>query len=262
VDYQMREDMWAISEVQHVDAYDMDIACSFMIRYPVLENAGKHTDEINQLLQNTAKQTVRTYYEDPDQDTIERFRRLVAESGDFKPSNADALLSSTVDYAITYNNDRLLSVCFSDSYYLGSDAGGFIQLRTVNVDLRTGKVYELDDVLSVDRVVASSFVDNLLRTNGEDANGDGRIEDDECFTVKLVGREALVEALQGTGELAENGRVSTCLFVDGNGQPNLGANYWLSSDGGFVRGWWDVTISDAQLEDVRKESKFWKLLDK
>ena len=259
VDYQIREEMWGIAQTEHLDAYDMDVDCTFEVRYPKLADAGSHTDEVNELLKSTAMHTVRTYYEDPSDETVEMIKKLVSGSHDFIPAGADAMLSSEVDYAVSYNDARLLSVCFSDTYYIGSEALGFVRLRTVNVDLKTGKTYELDDVLTGDEDVATSFVDNLVRTSGTDENDDGRIDDDECSTVRIAGREALVEALQGKGKLAEE-RVDTCFYVDGNGQPNLGANYWVSGDDGFVRGWWDVTITDEQLENVRKDSRFWKLL--
>ena len=255
VAYTFKEGFWAKSGVERVEAYGGDVDCSFAVQYPQLQGSLEHLDQINELLRSTAMATVRTYYEDPG----ERAVSLVGRVMEGEDASVMPLLSSTVTYAVTYNSDELLSVCYSDSYCVGSYAAEFLQLRTVNVNLKTGEAYTLGDVLAVDDAIATSFVDNLVRESGSDDNDDGRVSDDECFTIRLCGRDAFVQAVQGKGELAGD-RVSTCLFVDGNGKPNLGVNYWVSGDDGFVRGWWDVTITDEQAAAARKESPFWELL--
>ena len=261
VPYELQEGMWSLSGTKSLRSYDMDVECAFVVRYPVLEGDLPHVDKINALLRSVAMESVRTYYEDPSDETVAIVRKMAKDSGKYAPEDADALLSSTVDYAVSYNDEKLLSVCYSDEYYVGSVLLGFISLRTVNVNLETGESYELDDVLDVSEEMATSFVDNLVKTTGVDANGDGKIVDDECETIAIAGRDALEEALQGKGDLGSD-RMRTSLFIDGNGQPNLGATYWLSGDGGTIRGWWDVTITDKQLKAAKKDSGLWELLGK
>ena len=250
-----------VDGVEHLDAYDLDVKCEFSIEYPQVSDDVPKAKQVNRLLRRTAMTSMDLYYREPSDETAERIKRIVAESPESAPLGADALLGSTVDYAISYNTEDFLSVCFSDTYYIGNEYLGFVALRCVNVNLKTGETYELGDVLTVDEDIANAFLDNLVQTDGEDSNKDGVITDDECFTLKLGGRKALVEGIMGKGELAEN-RVNTCLFVDGNGQPNLGVNYWLSGESGLVRGWWDVTITDEQIEKARKDSSLWELLGK
>lgn len=261
VPYQMREQFWARDDVETLKAYDLKVQCQFSVRFPQLEGDLAHKDEVNALLEKTAKEFVRTYYDDPGSREVARVHEVIdGQKGNAYDEEADALLASEVSYAITYNTEDFISVCFSDTYYVGSWLLGFVELRTVNVDLRTGEAYELDDVLSVNEALATTFVDNLVRTTGIDQNEDGQLTDDECLSVRLVGREALVEAVQGKGTLVDEGRVSRCFFVDGNGKVNLGVNYWLTGDDGFVRGWWDVTVPDEQLAAVRREAGLWELL--
>lgn len=267
--YSFVEERYELNDVEQLNAYDADVRCEFNVSYPQLVGAGEHTEAINNLLRSTARDTVERFYESPSKDDVAWVRRIVAGSGTtdsedeydlLAPEGADLLLSSDVDYAISYNNDRFVSVCFSDTYYLGNFSFGRVVLRTVNVDLQTGERYTLDDVLRVDDALAHAFVDNLVRHGGIDKNEDGLLSDDECLTVRIGTREALVDALKGSGELAEEGRVDTVLFVDGDGRPNLGANYWVSSGAGIVRGWWDVTIEDEMVEELRIDSPFWDLL--
>ena len=259
VSYQFQEGFWAESHTEHLKAYDMDVNCEFAVKYPVLLGDLEHLDAINALLRSTAMETVHTYYEDPSADAVNMVKKTTEGSSDFLTSGADAYLMSKVDYAVTYNNENLISVCYSDDYCIGSMMAEFVELRTVNINLQTGEAYVLDDALTVTEDIATSFVDNLVQTSGTDANKDGVITDDECSTVAIAGRKALVEAVQGKGELAGR-RIRTCLFVDGNGKPNLGVNYWVSADDAFVRGWWDVTITDEQLEKARKDCELWNLL--
>ena len=259
VSYRFREGFWAKSQVEHLDAYDMDANCSFSVSYPVLAGSGEHIEEVNALLRETAMKTVHTYYEDPSDETVKKLKTVLGDSNDpVLEEDTDCFLQSHVTYAVSYNTEDFISVCFSDNFCMGSILLEFVELRTVNVNLKTGEVYELDDALEVDEEIANSFLDNLVLKTGHDENGDGVITDDECLPVSIAGREDFVAALRGEGPWAE--RVQTCLFVDGEGKPNLGATYWVSNDDGIARGWWDVTITDDQLEMTRKDSGFWGML--
>lgn len=258
VSYTIGDERWEKVGTEHVDAYGRDVELDFDVHYPQLVGDLEHLDEINELLERAAMSTVRTYYENPSEETVQSIERMLESS---ESETIHALLISQVNYAISYNSEDLLSVCFSDSCFVGSIGAETIQLRTVNINLRTGEAYTQDDVLTVDEATASSLVDGIVQAMGSDSDGDGVIADDECRIVSIAGREALVEALQGKGELAEAGRVYTCLFIDGNGRPNLGINWWLSDESGRMsRGWWDVTITDEQLAAARKDSTLWDVL--
>lgn len=264
VSYTITTDHYRRDKTEQVEAYGKKVYCHFEVSYPQVSDDVAQAKRINRLLRRTACESVNTYYREPSANTVERVMSVVDEDEDAAnglPDNAEMLLESTVDYAVTYNSEDLLSVCFADEYYMGTYAAGFVALRTVNVNLKTGEVYELADVLTVDDEIARSFVDNLVQESGEDANGDGVIDDSECFTIGLCGREAFEQGICGEGELA-GPRVITCLFIDGNGQPNLGVTYWISGRSGFVRGWWDVTVTDEQLSAARKESSLWDALGK
>lgn len=253
VSYGFEDGSWLHSDTERIKAYGKKkVQTTFVVRYPVLTGELEHLDEVNELLRSCAMESVHVYYEDPSKETIERVK-FVAEDEE------QIVLSSEVSYAVSYNTEDFLSVCFSDVYYIGSEYAGFTQLRTVNVNLKTGKTYVLDDILTVNDEIAGSFVDNLVQASGDDTDGNGVITNDECLSVQLAGRRALMDALKGEGDLAP--RVETCFFVDGNGKVNLGATYWVSGDNGFVRGWWDVTVTGAQARKARKDSDFWDLME-
>ena len=257
--YSFDENLWARDQTEHLDAYDLDVACLFSISYPELKGDGKHIEKANQELRAAAMKMVRTYYEDPSAEAVEQVKTLAESGKDYVPEGAQAALTSVVTYAVTYNTDHFISVVFSDEYCVGSELNSLIGMRTVNINLDTGEVYAIDDVLTVKKSMATSFVDNLVQTSGEDGDGDGVITDDECLTLQIAGRKPFENALRGRGELADH--VATCFFVDGNGKVNLGATYFLSSSVGIVSGWWDVTLTDEQVESGKKDSSFWDVLE-
>ena len=161
------------------------------------------------------------------------------------PKDAEGIVESEVDYAITYNNEDFISICFSDEYSIGSWAGGFISLRTVNVNLKTGEIYELDDVLTLNDDIAKGFVDNHSSY-------------DQGAAMSVVGKDNFVAAIQGKGSYAD--QVSSTFFIDGNGKVNLGVTYSFGGNELAPRGWWDYTLTDEQTKTAKKDSSMWDLI--
>ncbi|WP_077597534.1 hypothetical protein [Olsenella urininfantis] len=127
----------------------------------------------------------------------------------------------------------------------GSIFGEFENVRTVNVNLRTGEVYSFDDVLHMTDGIANQFVSTLARSSGD-------------FTPSIFGRERIVAMLRGEDE--QSWRVRPSVFVDGNGRVNVGVTFWFGKEGvGVPRGWWDITLTDGQLAEAHRDSSFWGL---
>lgn len=257
VSYRVREERVAESGIKSSADYAMHVAIDFDVTYPQLEGSGQHFDEVNEALRDTALSFVNEYWEHPGEDAIERVKTSVEISTLGVPEDADALLSNDVTWAVTYNSDDFISVSFSDSFCIGSFMVEYLRLRCVNANLKTGEVYAFDDVLRMDETIASHFVDTLVANAGTDANGDGWVTEDECFSVSVIGRQAWIDALMGRGDYAY--RVVPTFFVDEQGRVNLGVSYWLGNDSGVVRGWWDAILTDEQLDAARKNSTFWDL---
>lgn len=260
VSYELQEERFTREGEEQLDAYGMTITLDLDVSYPQLVNAGEHTEELNALLRDTAMTFTEKFVDNPSDDAIELVKSVAGTEGPLSVSESDALLSSHVTWAVTYNTDDFVSVSFSDDYCIGSYAGEYLRLRCVNMNLRTGETYAFDDVLTMNEEIAQRFVDTLAVNNGTDLDGDGVIGDDESFSVAIIGRDEWVSALMGEGDYAD--RVALDVFVDEKGRANLGVTYWLGNDKGIVRGWWDTTLSDELLESARKESTFWDLFEK
>lgn len=262
VSYTVEEEHYQQHEVVDSEVYGIRVQIDVDVAYPQLVGAGEHTEAVNEALREAAMSYVDQYVTNPSDEAVTLVRELAATdaSMSFVPDGVDAVLSSEVSWSITYNTDDFVSVSFSDEYYVASYAAGYIQLRCVNANLSTGELYAFDDVLSMNEEMAREFVDALATNAGEDQNGDGVVSDDESFSVAVIGREEWMSALMGEGAYAH--RMAPTFFVDEKGRVNLGVTYWLSSDRGIVRGWWDATLSDEVVESACKDSTLWELLEK
>ena len=227
VSYRLQEGRFSESGVRSSTAYGCHVALDFSVSYPQLIDAGEHTDEVNEALRSSALSFVRQYWDEPSSEDVNMVKGVAELDTTGVPEGADLLLSDDVVWTVTYNTEDFISVSFSDSFCLGSNAGEYIRLRCVNANLRTGELYAFDDVLTMNEALANQFVDALVGNSGTDENGDGMVADEECYSVAIIGRSAWVDALMGRGSYAR--RVIPSFFVDEQGRVNMGVTYWLSN---------------------------------
>ena len=253
VSYTKTEEHFEQHEEVDSEAYGTRIRVDLDIVYPQFEGEGAHIAELNEAVRKAAMAFREDFVENPTEAALSTVGKL-SESGSEPVELADTAVG-----AVTYNTEDFVSVSFSDLCHVGAGYSDLISLKCVNVNLKTGVVYTIDDVLTMNEAMANRFVDALVENAGEDDNGDGVPTEDECLSVSVIGRDEWVKALLGEGDYAT--RVTPTFFVDENGRFNLAASYGLNKEGkGFVYGWWDATIEDELLEGCRKESDFWALL--
>ena len=241
VSYSYTEGDYSREGIESMDFYGKTIGYDFDVEYPQLTGNIPKLEEINKTIRDTAMAFVIDTYENPTSQARELLEANAVD-GYGVPKAVDAILESDVDYAISYNNEDFISICFSDEYAIGSWTGSYVALRTVNVNLKTGEVYTLDDVLNINDEIAEAFIDNLAKYDG------GTSE-------QAAGRDSFIGALQGKGSEANN--VTTTFYIDGNGKVNFGATYHFANNEAVARGWWDYTLTDEQLKTAKKDSSMW-----
>lgn len=254
VSYTKTEEHFEQHEEVDSEAHGARIRVDIDIVYPQFEGEGAHIAELNEAVRKAAMSFREDFVENPTESALSTVKKLS------EASSEPVEIADTAVGAVTYNTEDFVSVSFSDLCHVGTGYSDLISLKCVNVNLKTGQVYTLDDVLTLNEPIANAFVDALVQNAGEDDNGDGEATEDECLSVSVIGREAWVQALMGEGDYAT--RVTPTFFVDEKGRFNLAASYGLSNERkGYVYGWWDATISDKLLEGQKKDSDFWALLD-
>lgn len=254
VGYTFAEESFDQEGAENAAAYGMRIFFDFDVAYPRLDGDIPNLDAVNQAIRDTAMRVPDRYYLNPTEDAVSALAAtpLGKDSGySGIPADCDALISSEVDYAITYNTDSFISIAFSDNYCIGSWYSEFVMLRCVNVNLETGEVYELESVLTVTEDIAEHWVDTFLAAS-----------DHGEFAIGLWGREEFVRTIMGQGTGDHNDRMSTTFFVDAEGNVNLGVTFAASDgQGSLVRSWWDAALPDDMLEAAKKESTLWDVLE-
>ena len=237
-----------------MSAYGLRVHMDFDVAYPRFEGDFDHLDAANGAIRDAAMTVPDRYYFEPDKDARTNMRHAakVAEGAPFSgvPAGCDALLSSEVDYAVTYNDDGFASIAFADHYLIGSAYSEYEALRCVNVDLSTGESFELDSVLTLTEDMANAWADDFLAS---DENAE--------FTLGLWGRDEFVRALRGEGAQDHGDRVSATFYVDPQGRIVLGVTFAVSDgEGSISRGWHDAVVPADVLEKAKKQSAFWDLV--
>ena len=260
---------------EQVDAYGLRLWTQFWVEYPQLSGDFEHLDEINRTIKDCAMETARDLYLNPTPAMIESVRLAAAELKDgsrasahaaMPDSECTAMIGSVVSYAITYNNDTFISICFADNYTVGIPTNLCCRLRTVNINLQTGESYSLGDILTPNQDIADSFVDgytkHIKRLYEEtEAYGDIRGKDKRLAPEDAIGdlsREEFKRALLGQDDGA--GRLSVVFFVTKMGRVHLGFNFQGNMNEYSYGKWWEMMLTSKQVAATKKDSSLWNLL--
>ena len=149
-----------------IDDEKINTIIEFGVQYPELKgDAGfdqKLLEKINQTLKDKAMETVEEIYEHPSEEIKETV--LQADT---------PVLVSYVTYKVTYASDEVLSIVMEDQGYKGSEEQYFYDFRTITVDLNTGEVYELEDIIDIDK----AFVKKWIRIMRDEADDDSLLSE-------------------------------------------------------------------------------------
>lgn len=212
---------------------------NFRVTYPKIsstDNNMPQQEEINSYIRDCAMNTADQTYLAPSEQTKELF-------ADTETYN---YFGSEVSYKITYMDDSLISIVFEDHYFWGSIYAEFCDIRTLNINLKTGECYELPDVIKTD----SEFTTYWL----------GRMLAEEPDSKVLAGLEPEQFQKMLEGEFVDN-RYYTNFFLDADGF-GMGFTYHFRGNDGnlIIRGWMSTSCPTEDIETFAKDSTFWGLL--
>lgn len=221
------------------DSYDvLDIEkqntnIEFSVKFPVIDGLEKGVEEkVNRLLKDCAMESVKELYLEPSNEIKEKV--IMAET---------PMLTSYVRYKVCFASENLLSVVFEDTSFRGSYEDYCENLRTVNINLENGALYQVKDIVELE----DEFVNLWLDKMREDEN-------DKRIFSELSKRE-IKETLAGN---SMDGVYVVNFFLDRDGiKIGYDLNYKEASVHNAGYEWLLVSFEKEEIEKYATDSEFW-----
>ncbi len=210
----------------------------FEINYPQLDGLEDAAiqEKINQELKNCAMETVDRIYENPDTKIKERVL------GEQNPVIADY-----VKYKITYLTEEYICVAYEDYSYEGSRDSYYVGIRTKNIDLKSGTVFEVKDIVDLDERFVKEWLEAM------------RNEAESSELLSELDTKELKEAL--SGDNTQEGTYLPVFFADKEGiEIGFSFHYEKGDENDVGYGWVTAPVKEQVLKKYRTESPFWDLI--
>ncbi len=228
-------------EEETFDYYDAEKTSTviyFQVMYPRLSGLeGGNEEAVNEAVKACAMATVDEIYTNPGEEVKERVLR----------AETPALISN-VSYKVCYASEDFISIAFEDVSAKGDYNQYKGALRTINIGLKDGKVYEVKDIVGL----GDEFLDEWLDEMCGEAENDAFLSE--------LGRDEMKAALEGNGR---DGIYSDVFFVHADG---IEVGYSLDypegdpNDLGYV--WVTAPFDFDEIEEYISDRDFWNLLNR
>ena len=236
LDYTVQMEQYYVEYSDEYEYWDV-----LTVEYPRLQDADTELQEkINEALYDTAMERVNYWHLSPDE-----------EVKDFQQDNF-SIFCSDVKTHVTFHSQYLLSTDYQELYSAGNPVWyTSITERAVNVDLLTGEIYGLSDVLTIDGEFVKLWCDAALEKYGEPFEG-GQ-EENELFLSWFLNEDEEMKELYQFGNFfypTEDGTFIIGLTYD----PRPAAIHAMEPRNVIF----SVELDADQLTPFRTESVFWE----
>lgn len=231
LDFRLTEETYELNEENEQEHLE------FLVHYPQLKNLpGNQEETVNQVLRDAAMASVDQFYLEPSQELQEYYA-----------DEENVYLGSEVEYKVTYLSNDLISVAFSDHYFAGHWAAEFLDLRTRIVNLKTGDVYRVEDVLQPDDEFAEIWRTRMLE------------HEPASWALRELPTDTFRRVLEG--EVADS-RYTAGILLTKDGI-ELGFTYHFRSEDGdrITRGWQIGGFSPDEIKNEKKDHEMWNLVE-
>ena len=109
--------------------------------------------KVNEAIRDCALAKVEELYTSPTEEIKER---VLTEQ--------TPVLASTGSYKICFAGEDFISIAFEDQSYEGSMDVVNMDLRTINISLQDGKVYQVEDIVKLDEAFVADWLCGKKRT--------------------------------------------------------------------------------------------------
>ena len=157
-----------------------------------------------------------------------------------------AILIDYVDYKVCYASEDVLSVVYEDYCYEGGQDYYVQHLRTCNISLKDGKVYEVKEIVEL----SDKFLEEWLVRMRSEAGDDRFLSEADMNTLK--------KALEGD---SQNGVYDVSFFLDADGI-EIGFDLNYASDDENNRGyvWVTAPFTFEEMGEYGSGSNLWEKL--
>ncbi|MGN1266615.1 MAG: GNAT family N-acetyltransferase [Dorea sp.] len=228
ISYTIEEEVYVNPEQESQTIY-LDI----QVNYPKLTGLDSEaSNKINAMLKECAMETADEIYLNPTDEIKER----VLEA-DYP------VLACKVEYKVTYANDDFISVVFQDNNMRGTTSEYHSNLRTLNIRLKDGKVYEVKDIVEINNL----FVDEWLKEMRSEAS-------EPEFLSELSKRE-LKKILNG--DSLDGVYVANFFVADGRIEIGMDLNYKDDSSAYSQYAWVTAPFEFTKINKYATSNGFW-----
>lgn len=222
---------------KYADEEKKSMVIDFQVKYPQINGLDEKTGKkVNDELKNCAMETVDKIYTNPSESVKEGV--LASEY---------PALVSYVDYKISYMNNEFVSVVFQDYSYQGDSSTYYVNLRTRNISLKDGTVYEVKDIINTNEAFIDDWLDRMRGEAGDEA------------MLSELSRGQMEEALKGD---SLDGVYVANFFANANGiEIGFDLNYKADDTNNLGYAWVTAPFDFGDIREYKTKSAFWKAID-
>lgn len=216
------------------DTEKKSMIISFDVKYPDIQGLDAQTGaKINEEIKKCAMSTVDRIYENPSAEFKEKMLGI-----------ENPILASLVTYKVCYASNDFISIVFEETGAEGDPDESVQHLRTLNIGIKDGKVYQVKDIVNLDGKFAEEWLEAMRDEAGE-VNFLAELDEDDM--IKTLGGESI------------DGNYMVNFFVDEEGiEIGYDLNYVSGdpADLGYV--WVTAPFTFEEIKPYQKDMEFWK----
>lgn len=210
---------------------------AFEVLYPQISGLKDASvqEKVNEELKNCAMETAEKIYLTP----TEEIKEIVL--GEQNP-----VLASYVEYKVTYLSEDVISVVYQDYYYEGSQNNYHLGLRTRNINLNDGTVYEVKDIVKLN--------DRFIKEWAEEMRDEADVKD----LMKELNEKEMKNILSGNDM---DGIYFDNFFLDAEGiEIGLCFKYPAEDENDIGFSWVTAPFDWEDIREYKTNSNFWELV--
>lgn len=230
--YGLEEETYRYFDTEKTTTY-----IEFHVLYPQLSGDGRDYTKVNQAIEDCAMATVDEIYTNPDESVKEKVMQ----------AEAPALVSDVV-YKVCYASEDFISIAFQDTYAKGDANAYGGDLRTLNIGLADGKIYEIKDLVKLDDKFMNIWLEKM------------RSEAENQEFLKELSVEEMKQALEGgTGEEVYDRNFFLC---ENGVEIGFDLNYPENDEHDLGYMWVTAPFDWDEIEAYKTDHNFWDILKK